>query len=94
MMVSHTRRLAEVSMPYKCPASGCTRTFSTPKGLNSHLRNARSCKWYKAGKCRELDREEEDGSMHEDPLEGLPDGIADEVDDELFQLIPLGGQGE
>jgi len=32
--------------------------------------------------------------MNEDPLEGLPDGIADEVDDELFQLIPLGGQGE
>jgi hypothetical protein len=93
MMVSHTRRLAEVSMPYKCPASGCTRSFSTPKGLNSHLRNARSCKWYKAGKCRELDREEDD-SMNEDPLEGLPDGIADEVDDELFQLIPLGGQGE
>jgi hypothetical protein len=30
----------------------------------------------------------------EDPLEGLPDGIADEVDDELFQLIPLGGEGE
>ena len=70
-------------MPYKCPASGCTRSFSTPKGLN----------WYKAGKCRELDREEDD-SMNEDPLEGLPDGIADEVDDELFQLIPLGGQGE
>ena len=70
-------------MPYKCPAAGCTRSFSTPKGLNSHLLNAASCKWYKVGKGRELDMEEYGGM-------DLPDGLVDEVDEELFQLIPLG----
>lgn len=79
-------------MLYKCPAAGCTRSFGTTQGLNSHLRNASSCKWYKLGKRRELDREDED--MDEFRIEGLPDGLADEVDDALFHLIPLGPDSE
>lgn len=79
-------------MPYRCPASGCSCSFSTPKGLNAHLQNATSCKWYKAGKCHELDTE--DGSMNQDSMEDLSNAIVDEVDDELFQLIPLNPPGE
>ncbi|KAG0693087.1 hypothetical protein DFH29DRAFT_1007669 [Suillus ampliporus] len=48
-----------------------------------------SCKWYKLGKRRELDREN-DEDMDEFRIEGLPDGLADEVDEALFHLIPLG----
>ncbi|KAG1744088.1 uncharacterized protein EDB91DRAFT_1050852 [Suillus paluster] len=65
-------------MLYKCPAAGCTRSFSTTQGLNSHLRNASSCKWYKLGKRRELDRENNE-DMDEFRIEGLPDGLADEA---------------
>ncbi|KAG1720069.1 uncharacterized protein EDB91DRAFT_1065030 [Suillus paluster] len=83
-MVHSRRVLAEGSTSYKCPAPGCIRTFGTTQGLNSHLRNAASCKWHKLGKGRELDRVDEEG------MEGLPDGIVDEVEDDLFQLIPLG----
>ncbi|KAG1781474.1 hypothetical protein EV702DRAFT_1177263 [Suillus placidus] len=80
-------------MSYRCPASGCTRSFSTPKGLNAHLRNTTSCKWYKAGKRCELDREE-DRSMNRDSMEDLSNAMVDEVDEELFQLIPLNPQYE
>ncbi|KAG1737845.1 uncharacterized protein EDB91DRAFT_1249522 [Suillus paluster] len=46
-------------------------------------------KWYKLGKRRELDREN-DEDMDEFRIEGLPNGLADEVDEALFHLIPLG----
>jgi hypothetical protein len=87
------RVLDEASTSYKCPAPGCIRTFGTTQGLNSHLRNAASCKWYKLGKGRELDSMDDEGTSGFE-MEGLPDGIADEVDDDLFQLIPLGPDSE
>lgn len=76
-------------MSYKCPAAGCICTFHTTQGLNSHLLNASSCKWYKLGKGREWDMVDDEG-MNGLEMEGLPYEIADEVDDDLFQLIPLG----
>lgn len=36
----------------QCPA--CFKIFTTSKGLNSHLSMAKSCKWYRKGKNREL----------------------------------------
>lgn len=36
----------------ECPA--CPRTFPTTQGLNCHLSSAKSCKWYRKGKNREL----------------------------------------
>ncbi|KAH6916722.1 hypothetical protein BKA70DRAFT_1089903 [Coprinopsis sp. MPI-PUGE-AT-0042] len=37
----------------QCPA--CFRPFDTDKGLNTHLSNASSCRWYCKGKLRALD---------------------------------------
>ncbi|KAF8877757.1 hypothetical protein CPB84DRAFT_1688621 [Gymnopilus junonius] len=36
----------------QCPA--CEKVFKTSRGLNSHLSMAKSCKWYRKGKIREL----------------------------------------
>jgi hypothetical protein len=35
-----------------CPA--CDRFFGTQQGLNLHLKTAKSCKWYRKGKLRDL----------------------------------------
>jgi hypothetical protein len=79
-IVSSRHISTEAPILYKCPAAG-TYSFSTTQGLNSHLQNVSSCKWYKLGKRRELDREDED--MDEFRIEGLPDGLVDEMDDTL-----------
>lgn len=36
----------------ECPA--CGKTFETSHGLNCHLSSAKSCKWYRKGKLRDL----------------------------------------
>ena len=36
----------------QCPA--CLRFFGTQQGVNSHLSTAKSCKWYRKGKIRDL----------------------------------------
>ena len=38
--------------PLQCPA--CLRFFGTQQGVNSHLSTAKSCKWYRKGKIRDL----------------------------------------
>lgn len=38
--------------PTICPA--CHKTFKTSRGVHAHLKSAKSCRWYKSGKLREL----------------------------------------
>jgi hypothetical protein len=89
-----SQRLVDLRFPHLCPAAGCTRAFSTAKGLNTHLANARSCSWYRKGKLSELRAftgsdagdtvDQEAYPADEDPV-----GVLEDFHREMFEFIPL-----
>src|ERR1700690_4028484 len=83
-----------------CPV--CMRGFRSKKGCASHLKSAHSCSWYRRGKLAELaklDLEGEGGDMQimdqgeemagEEIAEKDPEVIMDDVEDDLFDFIPM-----
>lgn len=75
---------------HDCEA-GCGRWFRTVKGMNMHLKTAKSCAWYLKGKLREIGEDslpdaEEPGILQSERRQPSPDSQADATQDDFFQF--------
>ena len=77
----------------QCPA--CLRLFGTRQGVNSHLSSAKSCKWYRKGKIRDLSLN--DIQIDEEENEALKENtsvLQDVNNSDYMDSFPEGEDGD